>query len=366
MRTNGRTQILVYVGAYTRPVPPWLGTGSGIEVYELDQATGALTPIGVRDGVDNPSYLVVDSRRRHVYCVEEIAEGQVWAFSIHADTGDLVPLNHQSSEGAGPAHVSLDREGRWVLVANYGSGSVAILPIQEDGSLGPATASIEHPREGIRSDRPRQPHAHWIGPDAANRFMLVADLGLDAIISYRLDTTNGGLIRRDPGVGVTTVQAGSGPRHLAFHPNGRYVYVLNELDSTLVACAYDASTGSPLILQRLSTVPADFTGTNWPAAVRVAPSGRFVYTSNRGHDSIAIFSIDPATGRLGGIGHQSTHGRTPRDFNIDPTGTFLLVAHQESNTIVTFVINPITGALSETGHVVVANTPTCLDFAPLV
>ena len=362
MTTHGTAATLVYVGTYTHSLPHVQGKASGIDVYRLDAASGALTFAHTREGLANPSYLTLDPHRRYLYCVAERAEGQVHAFRIDPTTGALTPLNHQSSQGAEPAHISVDRDGRWVLVANYGSGSVAVLPVQEDGSLGPATDMVQHTGQGTHPERQEGPHAHWIGTDPANRFVLVADLGLDAIVSYRLEATSGTLVRTD----TSTMQPGAGPRHLAFRPDGRYVYVLNELNSTLVACAYDATSGAVRPLQSLSTLPAQFTRANWTAAVRVAPSGRFVYASNRGHDSIVIFASDPATGLLSYVGHAATQGQEPRDFNIDPTGTFLLVANQNSDTIVTFRLDATTGGLSATGQVSAARTPSCIDFGPVL
>jgi 6-phosphogluconolactonase len=362
MTTSGTASTLVYVGTYTHSLPHVQGQARGIDVYRLDAASGALTFAHTREGIANPSYLTLDPHRRCLYSVAECAEGQVHAFRIDPATGALTALNHQSSQGSEPAHISVDRDGRWVLVANYGSGILAVLPIQEDGSLGPATDMVQHTGQGAHPERQAGPHAHWIGTDPANRFVLVADLGLDAIVSYRLEATSGTLVR----TGACTMQPGAGPRHLAFRPDGRYVYVLNELNSTLVACAYDATSGGVHPLQSLSTLPAQFTGANWTAAVRVAPSGRFVYASNRGHDSIAIFASDPATGLLSYVGHTATQGREPRDFNIDPTGTFLLVANQNSDTILTFRLDAATGGMSATGQVSAARTPSCIAFGPVL
>jgi len=363
MTTNSVGVMTVYVGTYTHSLPHVEGKARGIGVYRLDLATGALTLAHVLEDVINPSYLVLDRRHRYLWCVEEMVEGRVSAFSIDPVTGIPIPRGHELSQGSGPAHVSVDRGGQWILVANYDSGSVAVLPILEDGGLGPATAVVRHAGWGPRLDRQEGPHAHWIGADPADRFVLVADLGLDAIVGYRLDTTSGALTCSD--APVCTLQPGSGPRHLAFRPDGRYVYVINELDSTLGACAYDALTGELRPLQSVSTVPDDFTGTNWTAAVRVDPEGRFVYGSNRGHDTIVIFASDQATGLLTLVGHESTQGHAPRDFNIDPTGTFLLVANQDSGTVVTFRIDGATGRLHASGQTTEVETPACIAFGPM-
>lgn len=360
MTSNSTPGTLVYAGAYTHSLPHVESKASGITTYRLDAATGALTFAHAHEGIANPSYLTLDPRRRFLYCVEEMAEGRVHAFAIEPATGTLTPLNQQPSHGSGPAHLSVDRSGRWVFVANYDSGSIAVLPILEDGRLGPATDVVRHTGQSVHPERQQGPHAHWIGADPANRFVLVTDLGLDAILRYRLDAVSGTLARDDAPAGA--VQPGAGPRHLAFRPDGRYVYAINELDSTLSAYAYDPTTAAMQPLQRLSTVPDSFTGTNWTSAVRVSPSGRFVYGSNRGHDSIVIFGSDPETGLLSYVGHEPTRGQTPRDVNIDPTGTFLLAANQDGDTIVTFRIDAATGQLSATGQVTTARTPVCLDF----
>ncbi len=361
MGMNRAAITTVYIGGYTDS--PSLGERRvhSIEVYGLDTATGSLTFVQALGGLINPSYLALDPHQQYVYCVEEKAEGMVHAFSIDPMTGALASLNHQSSYGSGPAHVSVDREGRWVFVANYDSGSVAVLPVQVSGRIGPATTVVQHASRRGHTERQQGPHPHWIGTDPANRIVLVADLGLDAVVSYHLDVASGKLIR----AGVShTIQPGAGPRHLAFRRDGHYVYVLNELDSTLIACAYDATNGDLYPIQSISTISSDVLGPNWPAAIRLAPSGQFVYCSNRASNNIVIFAGDPATGLLTCIGHEVTQGHTPRDFNINPSGTFLLVANQESDTIITFHIDAVTGQLSKTGHVTTTHSPTCIAFGP--
>jgi 6-phosphogluconolactonase len=358
----------VYIGSYTYTMPFVQGKAAGITVCRLDGASGTLTPVHSVSGVTNPSYLTVDPRHRHLYCVEEHAVGQreigeVSAFRIDLATGMLTHLNRQASHGAEPAHISMDRTGRWVLVANYRSGSIAVLPVQADGSLGPATEIIQHTGQSVHPERQAGPHAHWISVDPANRFVLVADLGLDAIMTYRFDAEKGTLQRTART--ETRGPAGSGPRHAVFRPDGRYVYLANELDSTVVSFQYDAAEGHLTPIQHLSTLPAGYTGASTIAAVRAAPNGRFVYVANRGQDSIAIFASDPTTGLLEYLGYEPTQGRTPRDFNIDPTGTFLFAANQDSDTIVTFHIDEQTGKLNATGQVVAIDTPVCIEFCPI-
>jgi 6-phosphogluconolactonase len=358
----------VYIGGYTHTMPFVQGKAPGITVCRLDHARGTLIPTGTAAGITNPSYLTVDPRHRYLYCVEEHAFGvreigEVSAFRIDPATGMLTHLNRQPSYGAEPAHLSMDREGQWLLVANYGSGSVAVPPVQADGSLGPATDVVQHTGESVHPERQRGPHAHWICADPANQFVLVSDLGLDAILVYRLDHEQGKLL---PTAALRVNAApGAGPRHAVFRPDGRFLYLVHELDSTIAAYRYDPADGRLSAIQRISTLPAGHTGTSAIAAVRVTPDGRFVYASNRGHDSIGMFGSDPATGQLEYLGHQSTQGLAPRDFNIDPEGTFLLAANQDGDTIVTFQIDRQTGKITPTGDVAAINTPVCLEFCPI-
>ena len=262
-------------------------------------------------------------------------------------TGQLTFLNRQSSEGAGPCHLSVDRTGRVVLVANYASGSAAVLPVGGDGRLGEASEKVQHQGSSVNPQRQEGPHAHSITPSADNRFALVADLGLDRIMVYRLDSSAGRLTPNDPP--WAAVNPGAGPRHLAFHPTLPLVYVVNELGNTVTAFAWEARRGALQEAQTISTLPPDFRDTSYGADVHVAPSGRFLYASNRGHDSIAIFSIDRATGLLSAVAHQPTLGKWPRNFVIDPTGNWLLAANQESDSVVVFRIEAETGRLSSVG-----------------
>ncbi|MEX0762428.1 MAG: lactonase family protein [Dehalococcoidia bacterium] len=360
MAESSNEQVLVYVGTYT-------GSGSeGIYVCRMDMSTGRLEVTGSAGGIKNPSYLAIHPQQGHLYAVNEVEEfdgkpsGAVSAFSIQQETGELTYLNHQSSHGTGPCHLSVDKTGRFVLVANYGSGSIAMLPVQDDGRLSEATDAIQHEGSSVNPERQKGPHAHSINLDADNRFAFVADLGLDRIMIYQLDLTQGKLRPNDEP--WTEVTAGAGPRHFDFHPNGRYAYVINELDSTMSALRYDNRKGALEVMQTESTLPADFSGRSHCADVHVSPSGRFVYGSNRGHDSIVIFAIDEGTGRLTYVGHEPTQGETPRNFLIDPTGTFLLAANQNSGNIVTFRIDPQNGTLSPTGHVAGVPKPVCLKM----
>jgi 6-phosphogluconolactonase len=288
--------------------------------------------------------------------------GIVSAFSIDAKTGGLTLLNQQSSEGPGPCFVSVDPTGRSVLVANYGGGSVASLPIEPNGRLLPASSFIQH--RGAVADRRRQggPHGHSVNLDAANRFAVVADLGLDKVFVYRFDPEHGKLIANEPD--SARVAPRSGPRHFAFHPGGRFGYVINEIANTVIAFAYDADKGILTEIQTISTLPDDFEGRSNTAEVQVHPSGKFLYGSNRGHNSIAIFAIDPTTGKLTTVGFEPTQGKNPRNFALDPAGNFLFAENQESDSIVTFKIDQQTGALKSTGQFVTVAKPVCIRMIP--
>jgi|YNPNPStandDraft_1061719.scaffolds.fasta_scaffold20340_2 6-phosphogluconolactonase len=359
MASPSEQELLVYIGTYTH------GRSEGIYRGRLDLATGEFTLSGLAARVNHPSFLAIHPRGRFLYAVNEGdgGEGAVSAFSLDPSTGALTFLNQQSSRGAGPCHLSVDRTGRWVLVANYGSGSVALLPLQDDGRLGEATDFIQHEGASINPQRQEGPHAHSITLDPANRYALAADLGLDQIRLYQLDPGRGKLLPHDPP--AVAVKGGAGPRHLAFHPNGRYVYLINELDNTLIAFAYEASRGALREIQTVSTLPSDFQGISYCADVQVAPSGRFVYGSNRGHDSIVVCAVEEATGRLTVIDYTPTQGKFPRHFAIDPTGTFLLAANQDSDNLVVFRIDPDSGRLSPTGQVVEVPTPVCVKMIPV-
>jgi 6-phosphogluconolactonase len=351
---------MVYIGTYTQ------GKSKGIYLFRMDPASGQLTPAGLAAETVNPSFLAIAPNHRFLYAVNEIGEfggtssGAVSAFAIEPTTGKLTLLNQESSRGSGPCHLIVDRQGKNVLVANYGGGSVAVLPIRPDGRLGPATAFIQHQGSSVNPQRQKEPHAHSMNLDAANRFAFAADLGLDKVLIYRFDPNQGTLAPNDPA--AAAVAPGAGPRHFAFHPSGRWAYVINEIDSTVTAFSYDAKTGALKSVQTISTLPERFTGNSSTAEIQVHPSGKFLYGSNRGDDSLAIFRIDPDTGRLTSVGRQPTQGKTPRGFGIDPTGTFLLAANQDSDSVVVFRIDPETGELRPTGQVVEVPKPVCVQF----
>ncbi|MCL5744972.1 MAG: lactonase family protein [Acidobacteria bacterium] len=332
----------------------------------MDTTTGRLTALGLAAETVNPSFVAIHPNRKYLYAVSEIANyngaksGAVGAFQIDAKTGRLAPLNKMPSRGAGPCFVAVDRTGKDVLVTNYGSGSVAVLPIQPNGSVGEATAFIQHTGSSVNPKRQSGPHAHSVNMSPDNRFAIAADLGLDKLMVYRFNPAKGSLEANDPP--FATVPPGSGPRHFAFHPNGKFAYAINELASTVTAFSWDAAHGALKQLQNISTLPKDFTGASTCAEVQVHPNGRFLYGSNRGHDSIAVFEINPKTGALTWIENVSTQGKTPRNFGIDPTGAFLLAANQDTDNITVFRIDPGNGRLKPTGQTLGVGRPVCVKF----
>lgn len=353
----------VYLGTYTGK------NSKGIYRCELDTATGKLSAPVLAAEVTNPSFLAIDPSQRFLYAVGEVGNfegkkgGAVSAFAIDGKTGDLKLLNQQSSEGPGPCHLVVDGKGKNVLAANYGGGSVCVLPIDADGKLGKASAFVQHQGSSVDKSRQKAPHAHSINVDAANRFAFAADLGLDKVLIYRFDPAKGTLTANDPP--DATVAGGSGPRHFAFHPGGKHAYVINEMKNTITAFSYDAERGALKELLTVPTLPKDFKGNSSTAEVQVHPSGMFLYGSNRGHDSIVIFAIDPKTGALTYVGHQAEKIKTPRNFGIDPTGTFLLVANQGSGSVIVFRIDPKTGDLKPTGNAVEVGAPVCVKMIPV-
>jgi 6-phosphogluconolactonase len=349
---------LVYVGTYTTK------GSEGIYIYQMDPSSGALKPIGKATGIDNPSFLTVHTNQRYLYAINEVhqPEGAVSAFARDAKTGALTLLNTQPSHGTSPCHVCVDQTGHVAIVANYSSGSVAAYPIQEDGTLGEASDVIQHHGSSIHPQRQSGPHAHSTTIDPGNRYAFVADLGLDKIMIYQLDV-DAGKLKPNPKMPWTKVKAGAGPRHFAFHPQGPFAYVIDELDSTITAFEYQAAWGTLEIQQIVSTLPVDFQGQNTCADVHITPDGKFLYGSNRGHDSIVIYKINE-NGTLTHVGHEPTQGRNPRNFALDPSGTYLFAANQDTDTIVTFRIDQQTGKLAPTGHVTEVPTPVCVKILP--
>jgi 6-phosphogluconolactonase len=339
---------ILYAGAYTSP------NNKGIHAYRFNDASGKLADIGLAAESSNPSFLAVSPNHRFLYAANENPEGAASAFSI-GSTGALKLLNTVSTRGAGPCHVAVDHTGKWLFAANYNSGSVAAFSIRDDGSLSEASAFVQHSGSSVDPQRQAGPHAHSANISPDNRFVLVTDLGLDQIFSYQLNLTQ---------PVVTKVAPGSGPRHLAFAPSGRLAYAINEMLGTVTAFQYNPTNGGLKELQTTSTLPAGFAKPNSSAEIAVHPNGKFLYASNRGHDSIAVFRIDPAKGTLTAAGQTPSGGRTPRNFAIDPSGKFLLAANQDSGNIVVFRIDASNGALTPTGETVSLPAPVSLVFVP--
>jgi 6-phosphogluconolactonase len=332
----------------------------------LNLSSGELKHVATTKGVKDPSFLVLSPNRRFLYAVNELEEfsgkksGALSAFGVNQQTGELTFLNQQPSLGGAPCYVTVDKAGRFVLVANYFGGNVAVLPVLRDGSLGEATDMKQGAGSSINLERQEGPHAHCIVLDHANRFAYSCDLGTDKIMIFRFDSRRGKLnANRTPWV---QLKPGAGPRHLTFHPSGKYAYVINELHATVTAFAYDRTSGNLSEVQTVPTLPPGFTAANTSADIHISPGGRFLYCSNRGHDSIAVFNIDQRNGKLTFVTHESTRGNAPRNFVIDPTGAFLLAANQKSDNIVVFRRDLKTGRLSATGQVAQVPSPVCLKF----
>jgi 6-phosphogluconolactonase len=351
---------LAYVGTYTTD-----GRSQGIYRLWLNTESGALRLDGVAAKTANPSYLALHPNGRVLYAVNELAEfrgqaaGAVSAFAIDRRSNGLKLLNQQPSLGEAPCYVSVDRRGRFVFVANYGGGSVASIPVRRDGGLQTVKSFVQHEGTGAHPVRQTAPHAHCIVPDPANRFVLVVDLGTDAVLTYRLDDKTGAITVVTPGAAM---KPGAGPRHLTFHPSGRFAYVVNELDSSLSVFTYDATRGALEETQVTAASPGGTVTENHPADVHIAASGRFLYASNRGDDTIAVFAIDPATGQVSPVEQVPSGGRTPRNFTLDPTGRFLLAANQRSDSIVSFQVDGESGRLTPTGARVEVPVPVCIRF----
>ncbi len=345
---------LVMVGTYSR------GKSEGIYALKFSSATGKLTPLGLAAKADNPSYLVIHPNRRWVFAVGELDEfrgeksGSITAYTLNEADGKLTALNTVSSHGAAPCHLSIDKTGQYLLVANYNGGSVGIFPIGADGKLGEATKTIQHTGKSV-SSRQTQPHAHSINVAANNRYAVAADLGTDEVITYDLA---GGMLTPKSKV---KLKDGSGPRHFAFHPKGRYAYSINELASTVSAFTWNAASGELKEFQNISTLPAGFSGANGTAEVVVHPNGKFLYGSNRGHQSIAMFTI-AADGRLTAQGQTPSGGEWPRNFNIDPSGQYLIAANERSDRLAVFKIDAATGKLTATGETAEVGSPVCVKF----
>lgn len=353
----------VYLGTYTGK------NSQGIYLSTLDLATGKLSAPELAAELVSPSFLAIHPSGKYVYAVGEIADfqgkkaGAVSALAVDAATGKLKLINQQPSGGGGPCHVALDPSGKCVLAANYGGGSVCSFPIGDDGGLKEGGSVIQHKGSSVNEKRQKEPHAHSINVDKDGKYAFAADLGLDQVLIYKLSAAHGTLEVNDPP--HAKVAPGSGPRHFAFHPSGKFAYVINELANTVVAFEYNPHHGALTEIQSIGTLPREFSGTSHTAEVVVHPSGKFLYGSNRGHDSIAVFAIDEKTGKLTATSHQGDGIKTPRNFAIEPTGKYLLVGNQASDSVIVFAIDQKTGALTPTGNKIEVGAPVCIRFWPI-
>ncbi len=361
-KPSSKSKFIAYVGTYTGP------KSKGIYAYRFDAATGETEPLGLVAEVPNPTFLALDPTNRYLYAALEISNfegkraGAVAGFVIDASTGKLTAINQVSSGGPGPCWVMVDKAGKAVLAANYGGGSVAVCPIAPDGKLSEASAFVQHTGSSVNPSRQRGPHAHSVNISPDNRFAIAADLGLDKLLVYKFDAAKGTLTPNDPP--FAAVKPGSGPRHFAFHPNGKYGYVINELLNTVTAFSYDAAKGALTEIQTIPNLPADFTGNSSCAEVQVDAAGKFLYGSNRGHNSIAVFAI-AKNGTLALVEHASTQGKNPRNFRMDPTGGYLWAANQDTDNIVLFRVDRKTGRLTPTGKQLEVGKPVCVKFIPV-
>ncbi|WNR45939.1 lactonase family protein [Paenibacillus roseipurpureus] len=359
--SNGENQLTyVYTGSYTDDQHP-----NGIACYTFNVQNGELTLVETYTDLPNASYLALNKDRTRLYAVSETDTydgrdgGSVAAYAIDTDTGRLSKINQQPTNGSAPCYISLDATNRCAFVANYTSGSVTVYPIDADGGLGSPSQLLKHEGAlGPQADRQEAPHAHSIVPSRDNRYVVAADLGLDQLVVYRWDATRGELLAH----GAAAMVPGAGPRHLVFNADNTVVYAVNELDCTVSVLSYEADAGVLTAVQTVSTLPEGFSGENYCADIHLSEDGRFLYASNRGHDSVAVYAVDPGSAQLSVRGWQSTLGQTPRNFALSPDGAYVLAANQASDSIVVFRRDAETGMLHETGHTVAISRPVCVKF----
>jgi 6-phosphogluconolactonase len=357
---NGVNRYVVYVGTYT------VRGSRGIYAYSFDPASGHLGPLGLQAEAANPAFLAVAPNRRFLYSVSETDDykgqhgGSLLAYRIDPKTGQLTSLNQVASGGMGPCYLSLDNAGKFVLTANYGGGSVSVFPLLPDGKLGEASAFVQHSGSGVNPDRQTGPHTHFIKTTFDDKFAITADLGLDQLMLYKFDSRKGALSASTPA--SVKVQGGAGPRHFVFHPNHRHLYLVNELDSSVSVFSYDQRHGALQPKQTTRALARDFKGESYAAEIQIDASGKFLYVSNRGADSIALFRINPESGMLNAVETVPSGGKTPRYFAIDPSGKFLLVGNQDSDNIVTFRIDQKSGKLTKADEIDNVISPACFAF----
>ena len=371
-----RNKTLAYVGTYTG-VAGSGSNGEGIYAFDADLVTGELSHRKLAAKTENPSWIAIHPSKKYLYAANEVSNyngnsGSVSAFAIDSVSGDLSPLNTVNSEGAGPAYLSIDSSGRYAFVANYGGGSIAVLPIQPDGSLGSAvdvrrdsgsigsTTATNAPQGSFAVSGHDAPHAHMIAPDPRNKFVLATDLGQDRIYSFRFDSSSGKLAPSNDAP-FASLPSGDGPRHFVFHPNGHWLYAIQEEASTVVLFHYNSETGSLTSQQTISTLPPGFTGSSFASEILISPNGRFLYAVNRLHDTIAIFAIN-TDGKLKRVGETSTLGDYPNQCRIDPTGSFFYACNRRSDAITTFRIHRDTGLLTSTGKYTAVGSPASITF----
>ncbi len=348
-------QTLAFVGTYTND-----NASLGIYVHRYDAATGTLTFLANAPKVDSPSFLATARGGSLLYAVIENTDGEIASFKVDRSTGTCKLLGKQSTHGAHPCHLAVDPTEKWVIVANYSSGNVAVFPIEADGALGAATDVLQQKGTGPDTARQEGPHAHSVTFDPSGKWIVVGDLGADKCFVYTLDTARGKLIpARTPAI---TLKPGTGPRHFAFHPKGRFAYAIGELGNTVTAFSFDPKRGEFAEIQTIATVPDGWAGKSFCADIEVHPTGRFLYGSNRGHDSIAMFAIDERSGRLTSLGQEPVRGQWPRNFAISPDGRHLLVGDQNTNGVVAFAIDPARGRLTATGKQWAIPAPVCILF----
>lgn len=350
---------LLLIGTYTKT------SSEGIYLYEFDSKNGQLQPVGVAKQVDNPSYLVVAPNGKQVYSVNEVGasrKGSVSAFTLDRKAGLLTFIGKQPAGGDGPCYINTDRQGKFVVVGNYASGSLSALPIQADGNIAAPTQTIQHTGSSIHKSRQEAPHVHCVEFSPEQRYLYVPDLGTDKVNIYKFDpAATQPLQPASPA--YVDFPGGSGPRHLVFHANGKWAYVIHELDGKISVFNYQPQTGSLDRIQAITTLPAGFTGTISGADIHIAPDGKFLYASNRGTlNDIVIYRIDAQSGKLTYVDRHSSGGKTPRNFTIDPSGHFLLAANQDSDNVVVFKRDVTTGKLTATGHEIKIAMPVCLKM----
>lgn len=356
-----KSKSFVYFGTYSGQ------KSKGIYVSRFDSVSGEMSVPELAVEATNASFLAVSpsvstNGTRFLYAVSEVDAGKVTAYIIDNKTGRLTLLNAQSSHGKDPCHLSVDKSGKWVFVANYGSGSVAVLPVKPDGSLAEATNVIQNAGSSVNKSRQEGPHAHWVGMAPQSSFLFCCDLGLDKLVAAKFDSTNGVLLKNLPV--FTSLKPGAGPRHMVFSPDDRFAYVINELDSTVSVFSFTPGSGKMTAVQTVRTLPSGFTGVNYPAEVEVHPTGRFLFCSNRGHNTLAMYQIDKQTGKLRPMGFVPTEGKTPRHFAIDPLGNWTVVANQDSDSVVIFRIDERLENLMFMEKVDVGS-PVCIKFVPM-